>query len=120
MERHNPMFAPPRRPWAMFATDAALDNPPALHDLAGALLAYVRTAATQGTAVHDVERGLWQRLLHLGRTTLGHFFDLQGSGDLGETVILPDGQVCERLPELHPCRYVSIFGAFTLARTAYG
>ena len=65
----------------MFAPDAALDNPPLLHDLAEALLAYVRTAATQGTAVHEVERGLWQRLLQLGRTALGHFFDLQGTGD---------------------------------------
>jgi hypothetical protein len=69
----------------MFAHDAALDNPQALHDLAGELLAYARTAATHGTAVHDVERGIWQRLLQLGRTTLGHFFALQGSGDLGDT-----------------------------------
>jgi hypothetical protein len=104
----------------MFADDLPGDNPLLLHDLAGALLAYVRSAAVQGTPVHEVERGLWQRLLHLGHTALGHFFALQGSGDLGETVTLPDGQVCERLPELHPCRYVSIFGAFTLRRTAYG
>jgi hypothetical protein len=104
----------------MFAQDAALDNPPALHDLASELLTYVRTAATQGTPVHDVERGLWQRVLQLGRTTLGHFFALQGSGDLGDTVTLPDGQTCQRLPQLHSCRYVSIFGAFRLARTVYG
>ncbi len=104
----------------MFAHDAAIDNPPLLHDLAGELLAYVRTAATQGTAVHDVERGLWQRLLQLGRTALGHFFALQGTGDKGDTVTLPDGQTCERLPQLHSRRYVSIFGAFTLARTVYG
>jgi hypothetical protein len=104
----------------MFADDAASDNPQLLHDLAGELLAYVRTAASQGAAVHDVERGIWQRVLALGRTTLGHFFALQGTGDLGDTITLPDGQAWERLPELHTCRYVSIFGAFTLARTAYG
>src|SRR5260370_8342416 len=104
----------------MFAHDAAPDNPSLLQDLTSELLAYVRSAATQGTAVHDVELGLWQRLLQLGRTTLGHFFDLQGSGDLGETVTLPDGPTCERLPQLHPRRYVSIFGPFTLARTASG
>src|SRR6185436_21161339 len=46
--------------------------------------------------------------------------DLQGSGDRGEDVTLPDGPTYERLPYLHPRRYVSIFGAFTLARTAYG
>jgi hypothetical protein len=104
----------------MFAHDPALDNPPALQELAAALLTYVRTAATQGTAVHDVERGLWQRLLQLGRTALGHFFALQGTGDVGATVTLPEGQVCERLPQLHSRPYVSIFGPFRLARTVYG
>ena len=104
----------------MFAHDAAIDNPPLLQDLAGELLTYVRTAATQGTAVHDVERGLWQRLLQLGRTTLGHFFALQGTGDLGDTVTRPDGPTWERLPELHTCRYVSLFGECALARTVYG
>src|SRR5437016_2309666 len=108
MDSANPMFALPRRPAAMFAHDATLDNPQLLQDLASELLTYVRNAATQGTAVHDVERGIWQRLLQLGRTTLGQFFALQGSGDLGDTLTLPDGQTCERLPELHTCRYVSI------------
>jgi hypothetical protein len=104
----------------MFAQDTPIDNPQLLHDLTSELLTYVRTAATQGTAVHDVERGIWRRLLHLGRTTLGQFFTLQGTGDLGDSVTLPDGQTCERLPQPHYRRYVSIFGEFTLTRTVYG
>ena len=104
----------------MFAHDTALDNPQFFHNLADELLAYARAAATQGTAVHDVERGLWQRLLQLGRTALGHFFALQGTGDLGDTVTAPDDQTWQRLPELHTRRYVSIFGEFVLDRTAYG
>ena len=104
----------------MFAHDTRIDNPQLLHDLAGELLTYVRAAATQGTPVHDVERGLWQRLLQLGYTLLHQFFALQGSGDVGDTVTLADGQTWDRLPERHTCRYVSIFGAFTLARTVYG
>jgi hypothetical protein len=103
----------------MFAHDAAIDNPQLLHDLTGELLAYVRTAA-QGAPAHEAERGIWQRLLQLGRSALGHFFALQGTGDLGDTVTLPDGQVQQRLPQLHTRRYLSIFGPFTLARTAYG
>jgi hypothetical protein len=87
----------------MFAHHDTTDNPPSLHDLAGQLLAFVRTAAAQGTPVHEVERGLWQRVLQLGRTTLGHFFALQGSGDQGDSVLLPDGHACQRLSELH-CR----------------
>jgi hypothetical protein len=104
----------------MFAPSTPSDYPQSLHDLAGQLLTYVRAAASQGTPVDEVERSLWQRLLHLGRTALGHFFDLQGTGDQGDTVTLPDGHTCQRLPQLHTRRYVSIFGTFTLARTAYG
>jgi hypothetical protein len=120
MDNNNPMSAPPRRPTALFAHAQALDNPQLLHDLTDELLAYVRTAATDGTAAHDVERGLWQRLLHLGHTALGHFFALHGTGDQGHTITLPAGQTCTRLPEVHARRYVSIFGAFDLARTASG
>jgi hypothetical protein len=88
----------------MFAPQAAFDNPQLLHDLTGELLTYVRNAATQGTAVHEVERGLWQRLLQLGHTMLGHCFALQGTGALGDTVTRPEGPTGERLPELHSRR----------------
>jgi hypothetical protein len=104
----------------MIAHDSSLRNPPALLDLASELLAFVRSAATQGTPVHEVERGLWQRLLQLGHTALDQFFSLQGTGDLGDSVTLPDGQTYQRLPHTHARRYVSIFGPFTLPRTVYG
>jgi hypothetical protein len=48
------------------------------------------------------------------------FFSVVGSGDLGETVTLPEGRTCQRLPELHARRYLSIFGEFELQRTVYG
>jgi hypothetical protein len=104
----------------MIASESRTDNPPSLNDLADQLLTYVRTAATQGTPVHEAERALWQRLLALGRAALGQFFTLQGPGDLGDTVSLPDGPTWERLPEPHTRRYVSIFGEFHLTRTVYG
>ena len=44
----------------------------------------------------------------------------QGGGDQGEALVLPDGHTCQRLPQLHRRRYVSIFGEFLLQRTAYG
>ncbi|HJT79424.1 MAG TPA: ISKra4 family transposase [Gemmataceae bacterium] len=87
--------------------------------LAG-LDAFVRAAAQEGTPIHQAELGIWQRLLQLGRRALQQFLDLQGSGDQGEELTLPDGHTCQRLPELHPRRYVSIFGAFLLQRIAYG
>jgi hypothetical protein len=73
-----------------------------------------------GTAIHEVERGVWKRLLQMGQQSLRLFLALHGTGDMGETVTLPDGEVCRRLPELHERRYVSIFGEFHLRRTVYG
>ena len=45
---------------------------------------------------------------------------LLGTGDLGETVALPDGRCCQRLEAPHARRYVSLFGEFELARVVYG
>src|SRR5712692_8934601 len=73
-----------------------------------------------GRPLHEVERGLWDLVLQVGRLSLGAFLDRHGTGDLGESVTLPDGHEAHRLQGLHTRRYVSIFGAFTLQRTVYG
>jgi hypothetical protein len=104
----------------MIAQPNANDKSQLLRDLADQLLDFVRDAVAQATPAHQTERGLWQRLLALGHAALGQFFDLQGTGDQGDTVSLPDGQTCQRLADLHARRYVSIFGTFTLQRTVYG
>jgi hypothetical protein len=83
-------------------------------------LAFLQEAFEQRTALHDVERGVWKRLLEMGRLCLTHLLELHGSVDLGPTVTLPSGEVCQRLDELHRRRYVSIFGVFHLERTVYG
>lgn len=75
---------------------------------------------TEGRPVHRVEEGLWEVALQVGRRGLKAFFDVHQTGDVGETVTLPDGREAQRLEELHTRRYVSIFGAFTLERTVYG
>lgn len=84
------------------------------------LLAFVQKAAEDGTPVHDVELGIWNLILVIGREALGHFFDLQGDGDLGPSLTLPDGHTVRRLPERHPRTYRSVFGTFKLQRTVYG
>jgi hypothetical protein len=80
----------------------------------------IRRAAQEGQPIHEVERDLWRRLRHMGHEALAQFLRLQGDGDMGETVTLPTGEVCQRLEELHQRRYLSIFGAFRLSRTVYG
>jgi hypothetical protein len=77
-------------------------------------------ARQEGQPIHEVEYGLWDLLLEVGRSCLGAFLDSHGTGDMGETVTLPDGREAHRLEKLHPRRYVSIFGAFELPRTVYG
>ncbi len=93
---------------------------PELEKTLADLRALVHQAVRDGTAAHEVERAVWDQVLRLGRQALQLFFTLHGSGDQGATVRLPDGRSLERLPDLHPRRYVSIFGTFGLRRTAYG
>lgn len=80
----------------------------------------VRRAAREGRPIHEVEADVWSQLLQIGHEALELFLRLQGDGDMGETVTLPSGEVCPRLEELHPRRYVSIFGEFALQRVVYG
>ena len=104
----------------MIASHTAPDQPPALEPLVQELATYIRQAAAAATPAHDVERGIWARVLAVGRQALELFFRLQGTGDVGETVALPDGQTARRLPETHARAYRSVFGDFTLRRTVYG
>jgi hypothetical protein len=100
-------------------TQERLVDKPELVDEMAQLRQFVHDAARVGTAAHEVERGLFRRLLSLGHDLLGEFFVLQGSGDIGEQFTLPDGEVLPRQPELHDRPYTTIFGDFTLWRTVY-
>jgi len=97
-----------------------LAGKPELVDKMAELRKFVHDAARDGTSAHEVERGLFRRLLSLGHDLLGEFFVLQGSGDVGEQFALLGGEVLQRQPELHDRAYTTIFGEFTLRRTVYG
>lgn len=81
------------------------------------LLELLTNALREGTPVHQVESSLWDWGLQVGRRSLAALFDACGSGDLGPSLTLPDGQEVSRLEHLHSRRYVSIFGVFQLERT---
>jgi hypothetical protein len=101
----------------MIAHDAESRNAPPSAD---ALFAFARLAAEEGLPAHEVEGALWKRVLLLGREALGLFFRLQGQGDVGPEVTLPDGSAACRLPEAHTRTYRSVFGDFALSRACYG
>ena len=104
----------------IMAEMAAFDNLKALTEMAENLATFVRQAAVEGAAAHEVEKGVWQRVLAMGRQATGQFFQMQGDGDVGETIEMPDGEKLRRLPEPHRRTYRSIFGPFTLWRYVYG
>jgi hypothetical protein len=104
----------------MMAHQAEADKAQSLYPCVDALLDFVHQAAEQGRPAHEVERELWTRVLALGRQALGLFFSLQGSGNLGDSLQLPDGQAVQRLEHTHARPYRSVFGDFTLDRTVYG
>jgi len=91
-----------------------------LQTLIPQVLDVLATALREGTPVHQVESRLWDLSLQLGRRSLAALFEACGCGDLGETLVLPDGREVHRLEHRHAKRYVSIFGAFRLERTVYG
>lgn len=84
------------------------------------LEAYVKAGAREGKPAHEVEGGIWRRMLRLGGGALGLFFELVGDGGLGEEVELEDGHRVRRLPALHDREYFSVFGSFQLSRAVYG
>jgi len=104
----------------IMAEVAAFDNLEELTEMAKDLTTFVREAVVEGTAAHEVEKGVWQRVLAMGRQATGQFFQMQGDGDVGETIDMPDGEKLRRLPDPHQRTYRSIFGPFTISRYVYG
>ncbi len=77
-------------------------------------------AAEAGLAAHDVERGLFRKVLELGRQMFGGFLAMVGTGDLGETTELSDGRVVRRLGEPRVRELTTVFGRFAVTRCVYG
>ena len=84
------------------------------------LTGFVYDAARDGLPAHELERGLWSRLLRLGHDVQARYFAWVGDGDCGKTLTLADGRAVKRLPEPHGRPDRSIFGDFALARVVYG
>jgi hypothetical protein len=95
-------------------------KPQALLEEFDEILAFVQTAFEEGGTAHDVESGLWQRMLKLGRSVYQAWLDLFGDGDAGERIVLADGRVVRRLVDLHRREIRNVFGLFELIRAVYG
>ena len=87
---------------------------------AQSLIEIVKKGYENSTAIHEIEKDLFENLLKMGHQVLGLLFDLSGSGNLGETVTLDNEREVKRLPSLHIKSYLSIFGPFEISRCVYG
>ena len=84
------------------------------------MLNYVEDAYKQRQSAHEVEEGIFRRVLELGRLALGLLFSLWGEADQGERLMLENGKEVRRLKDLHKREYLSVFGLFELYRAVYG
>jgi hypothetical protein len=92
----------------------------ALFDEFAEVLAFMRKGFDEGGTAHDVESGLWQRMLRLGHDVFQAWLDLFGDGDAGERIVLEDGRDARRLADLHRREIRNVFGSFELMRAVYG
>ncbi len=89
-------------------------------DQAKTLTTLVKEGFENGTAIHKLEKNLFENLLKMGHNLLGLLFELSGTGDVGSSICLDNGREVKQLPELHVKPYLSIFGSFEISRYVYG
>ena len=89
---------------------------PEVHSHLDALQQWVCLSAQDGTSAHVFERGLFDKLLALGKTLLQGFLTIVGPGACGASVTLDDGRLVRRSQEQHPHRLLTVFGAFIVSR----
>ena len=77
-------------------------------------------AAETGMAADQVERGVFRKVLEMGRQMFGAFLTMVGTGDLGETTERSDGRVVRRLGEPRVRELTTVFGRFAVTRCVYG
>ena len=92
---------------------------PEVRDQVEALVGWICRAAQDGVSAHLVERGLFDKLLALGKTLFQAFVSLVGPGDFGEMAILDDGRSVHRSAEQHSRRLVTVFGEIVISRWVY-
>jgi hypothetical protein len=84
------------------------------------IMEFVGTSFHQGRTAHEVEKGLWDRMLKLGRSLFGAWLALFGDGDAGDRVVLKEDREVRRLEALHRREIQNVFGLFKLNRAVYG
>lgn len=85
-------------------------------DALQALLSFVQEQAGQLEA-HDVEQGIFKRLMPLGLAAVRLYFAERGTGKVGPAVEREDGGVLKQEGQLWERTYFSLFGKLAVPRT---
>ena len=91
----------------------------ALVNLAGDLTVFVRQAVQKGAELDEVERGVFARVLAMGRAAVDLFLAAQGDGDLGVSVTGAADVVLHRSATVVARPLRTIFGEHTLQAYVY-
>jgi hypothetical protein len=78
----------------------------------------VTTYADEMTA-YQMEHDIFARVMQIGFAAMKGYFAAKGTGDIGEELVFPDGTVATKRDALCGHAYFSVFGKFTVPRTAY-
>jgi hypothetical protein len=92
---------------------------PDVRDQLDAMQQWVYQSSQDGSPAHEVERGLFEKLLKLGATLFQAFLKLVGPGDVGADLTLDNGRLVHRSEKEHHRRLQTVFGEFTLWRWVY-
>jgi hypothetical protein len=101
------------------ASSVEVDKCETLVQLAEDLTAFVRQAVEEGVSLDGLERGVFKRVLGMGKSAVDFFLHAQGDGDLGESVTTTDGTVLYRSATLKERPLRTIFGEQTLQTYVY-
>ncbi len=82
------------------------------------LFQFVNDHAAESTA-YEMEEAIFVRVMQIGLTAMKCYFAQTGTGDVGETIPLPDGIVLQRANDLRGRDYFSVFGKFKVPRSYY-
>ncbi len=82
------------------------------------LFEFVTTHAEDMTA-YQMEHDIFARLMQRGFAAMKGYFAAKGTGDVGEQLTFPNGTVATKSEVLCGRAYFSVFGKFTVPRTAY-
>lgn len=82
------------------------------------LFQFVSEHAAESTA-YEMEQAIFAGVMRIGLSAMKCYFAQTGTGDVGETILRPDGVVLQRANELRGRDYFSVFGKFKVPRSYY-